>query len=191
MTEASVTWRRLDLDALEHVVLARGGDGWSFDGVIVGAARGAPLRTRYRLDCDDRLRIRRIDLERRHGLSRDVLHANVEGDRWSVEGHDLAALRGCVGVDLGGTPVTNTLAIRALSLPIGRSAEIAVAFADLDPPAPLAFSRAVQRYTRLDEDRYRYESVERGRVANACELEVDPLGVVVRYEGYWERVARA
>jgi hypothetical protein len=43
-----------------------------------------------------------------------------------------------------------------------------------------------QRYVRLDERRYRYESQGGSFVA---ELEVDDLGLVVHYEGGWQRVA--
>jgi hypothetical protein len=42
-----------------------------------------------------------------------------------------------------------------------------------------------QRYTRLAERRYRYESLESGFAAI---LDVDEDGLVLTYEGLWERV---
>ena len=45
-----------------------------------------------------------------------------------------------------------------------------------------------QRYLRLGERRYRYESAGGAFVA---EIEVDDLGLVVSYEGGWERIAES
>ena len=43
-----------------------------------------------------------------------------------------------------------------------------------------------QRYTRLDQRRYRYES-DNG--AFTTEIDVDDVGLVVRYGDMWERLA--
>jgi hypothetical protein len=105
-----------------------------------------------------------------------------EQQRWQLNGRDMAALAGCVDVDLGFSPSTNSLPIRRLKLAVGESAEVAAAW--LRFPS-LEFRRLDQRYTRLAERRYRYES-EGGFVA---ELEVDEAGLVVDYPGGWRRVA--
>ena len=89
----------------------------------------------------------------------------------------------CLDLDLAFTPATNILPLRRLGLAVGESREVTAAwlrFPDLSvEPLP-------QRYTRLDERRVRYES--RGGAFTA-ELEVDELGLVVRYPPLWERVA--
>lgn len=96
---------------------------------------------------------------------------------------DAEALRGLVDVDLGFTPATNTLSLRRLAPAIGSSVDVTalwVRFPELTiEPLP-------QRYTRLSETRYRYESASGAFVA---ELEVDDLGLVVVYEGGWRRIA--
>ena len=67
---------------------------------------------------------------------------------------DLSALHGLVDVDLGFSPVTNTLPIRRLDPAIGEAVVVTAAW---------VVSRATieplpQRYIRLAERRYRYES---------------------------------
>jgi uncharacterized protein len=96
---------------------------------------------------------------------------------------EIPSVAGCLDVDLAFTPATNILPLRRLDLAVGESREVTAAwllFPDLTvEPLP-------QRYTRLDERRVRYES--RGGAFTA-ELEVDELGLVMRYPPLWERVA--
>ena len=66
-------------------------------------------------------------------------------------------LQGCDDVDLGWTPATNTVPIRRMALGIGESREITAAwirFPELD------VVRNVQKYARLDVDRWRYQAGE-------------------------------
>jgi uncharacterized protein len=108
----------------------------------------------------------------------------AEGDgRWRSGGDEVSQYRGCIDVDLGIGASTNTLPIRRLSLTVGGAAELDAAwvrFPDLE------LERLPQRYTRLDRDRVRYESLDSGFTA---ELTVDELGMVVRYPEWCERVA--
>ncbi len=90
-------------------------------------------------------------------------------------------LAGCIDVDLGITPSTNTLPIRRLNLQVGESADVTAAWVRFPE---LTVEPLAQRYTRLDERRYRYEST----TGFSAELEVDELGLVVRYGDIWERV---
>jgi uncharacterized protein len=96
---------------------------------------------------------------------------------------DTEALHGLIDVDLGFSPVTNTLPIRRLAPAIGEAVDVTavwVRFPELTvEPLP-------QRYTRLADRRYRYESAGGAFVA---EIEVDDLGLVTRYEGGWRRIA--
>jgi uncharacterized protein len=94
---------------------------------------------------------------------------------------ELTDLAGCIDVDLGLTPATNTLPIRRLQLEIGETATLMAAwvkFPSLDI-VPLE-----QRYERLSEFSYRYSSTNFTAL-----LEVDELGLVTHYEGGWERIA--
>jgi hypothetical protein len=81
--------------------------------------------------------------------------------------------------------VTNTLPIRRLAPAIGESIDVTAAWVRFPE---LTLEPLPQRYTRLSERRYRYESNGGAFVA---ELEVDDAGLVITYEGGWERVAGA
>jgi uncharacterized protein len=98
---------------------------------------------------------------------------------WLVNGQERPDLQECRDVDIGVTPATNTLPIRRLELQVGESRKLVAAwlrFPELDV-IPLK-----QRYTRIDEETYLYESVMSGYKA---ELIVDEDGVVQTYGGEW------
>ena len=86
-------------------------------------------------------------------------------------------------MDLGIGASTNTLPIRRLDLEVGEAAEIVAAWVRFPE---LSLEPLPQRYTRLAEDRFRYESLDSGFTA---EILVDDLGLVVHYTGWCERVA--
>ncbi len=91
-------------------------------------------------------------------------------------------LDGCIDIDLICTPFTNTLPIRRLPLDLGDSAEIKVAYVDVDK---LEILPVMQRYTRLDTHRWRYESMDSGWTQ---EFEVDEFGLVRDYPTLFRRV---
>jgi hypothetical protein len=102
---------------------------------------------------------------------------------WLVDGEPAPHLAGCVDVDFGWTPATNTVAIRRLGLDVGGGATIQVVwvrFPELDIVAKS------QTYTRLAPDRWRFQSGD-----YEAELVVAPkTGVVLEYgEDLWRAVA--
>jgi hypothetical protein len=103
--------------------------------------------------------------------------------RWWIEDDELPDLHGCIDVDLGITPTTNTLPIRRLNLQVGAAAEVTAAWIGFPK---LSVQALAQRYTRLEASRYRYESLASDF---SVVIEVDELGMVTRYPGFWERVA--
>jgi hypothetical protein len=79
------------------------------------------------------------------------------------------------------TPFTNTLPIRRLGLKPGESAEILAVYVRVPD---LAVTTDRQRYTRLGERCYRYDSVDTDFTR---EVEVDERGLVVNYPGLFRR----
>jgi hypothetical protein len=178
----TVLWRGPVEFSAERFVLDRQEASWRLCGTVVLAFGDAPAEVRYRVKCDAGWVTRDVLVELRVGEEEHGVRLTVDDRRWRVDGVERPDIRGCVDVDLSVTPATNTLPIRRLSLPIGDGADVTAAwvrFPDLTiEPLP-------QRYTRVAERRYRYES-EGGFSA---ELDVDDLGLVTRYAGGWERVA--
>jgi hypothetical protein len=100
---------------------------------------------------------------------------------WLLAGQSIDEVEGCVDIDLGITPATNVLPIRRLNLAVGESADVVATWVRFPS---LAIQPLSQRYTRLSENRYRYES-DTGFTAD---LTVDAGGLVTTYPGGWERV---
>ncbi|HVN28269.1 MAG TPA: putative glycolipid-binding domain-containing protein, partial [Candidatus Binataceae bacterium] len=90
-------------------------------------------------------------------------------------------LRGAIDVDIAVTPFTNILPIRRLGLSEGQRAEILVVYFQL-PQLTVTTDR--QRYTRLGNRVYRYESVDSDFTRD---IEVDERGLVVTYPDLFRR----
>jgi hypothetical protein len=177
----SLVWRRLDLPGAEYFEL-RQADGWSLEGTCVLADEGGPSQASYTISLRDDWSTERVEAFVRDGNGERSIQLEADGERRWFEGDkEVPGLRGCVDVDLGVTPSTNTLPIRRLNLAVGETRAIDAAWVRFPN---LSVEHFPQRYTRLATDRYRYESLDSGFTA---ELDVDELGLVVRYEGLFER----
>lgn len=171
-------WRRED-GGVEHVVVASRGDGGvDVDGVAAWAgADGGVHRVRYRLRCDASWCVRSVDVEAPEDGTAVSLRADGHG-AWD----GLPGLDGCVDVDIYAIAFTNTLPVRRLGLRTGEASLIDVAYVRLPS---MAVERMRQRYTRVSDDVYRYESVQSGFTAD---LLVDAEGLVVDYPGLVRRM---
>lgn len=179
----SVLWQRLDLPGGEYCALSRVAAGWRLSGVAVAAFDGVPLCADYVVECDAAWRTRAATLIVVSEGAERRLQILAAGDgSWSVNGQAVDGVRGLVDVDLNVTPATNTLPIRRLNLAVGASAEVVAAWVRFPE---LTVEPLWQRYTRLTEDRYGYESD--GHFTT--EFVVDDLGLLIDYETGWRRVS--
>jgi len=170
-------WRGLGTGGVEHLDLhLRDGRLRARSVVDLG-----PVRLEYAMELDTvwtfgALRLRSSD-GRQLDVSRDADGA------WAVDGGARPDLADAVDVDLSFSPFTNTLPIRRLGLAVGSAADLVTAYVDGDT---FEVSPDPQRYTRLDTDRYVYESRD-GDFHR--EITVDAEGVVVDYPGLFSRIA--
>ena len=144
--------------------LREGAAGVEVESTVRGIEDGVAFRLAYRLRCDVAWRTRVVELALDGGAAL-ALHA--DGER--------------VDVDITATPLTNTLPIRRLALVVGASATIRAAYVAIPS---LALSFAPQRYTRLDERRWRFESLD---ADFRRDIVVDGDGFVVDYPGLFGR----
>lgn len=178
-----ILWRSAELESAERFAGRSLPDGWRLDGVVVLPLDGEPTQISYRVDVDSGWHTRRADvaIEREGGSRRITFVADGTGG-WTVDGVTATTLSGCVDVDLGFTPATNTLVIRRLAVDVGETRSIPVAW--LRYPE-LDIQRNEQSYTRLAADRWLYRSGD-----FAAELAVDAGGYVLRYgDDLWTAVA--
>ena len=170
---------------MEFANVAPLGNGFELTGTILAVHELEPLEVKYRLECGSDWSTRAVFIEQRRGFQRSTLSLTSDGvGAWS-DSHTgkLDSLAGCLEVDLELTPITNTLPINRLKLAIGQREEIAVAWIRFPS---LEIVRARQSYERLNAQTYRYCSLASGFTA---EIDVDEIGLTLRYEGIWERIA--
>lgn len=120
-------------------------------------------------------------LEARGGGGMQLLLERTAEGSWLCDGQPRADLAAAIDIDLSFSPFTNTLPIRRLALAVGSSADIVTAFVGVD----LTVTADPQRYTRLDERRYLYESRDSDF---RREITVDDDGFVVEYPGLFRRL---
>jgi hypothetical protein len=180
----SVRWVPVQGLGAEHVHIRTLPDGGHLaESVVVGTRSGEDFGLSYRIVLDDAWRVRRADLRRVGEGPCIVLRADGQGHWHDARGVALAALDGCIDIDIAATPLTNTLPIRRLGLRQDESQLIRVVYVPVPGLEPIAVD---QRYTCLRPDRvYRYEGLSRGFTED---LTVDVDGIVVDYPPMFRRV---
>lgn len=175
-----LVWTPVQWLGCEHLDVRTEADLITADSVVLAVVNDLPVRLRYRVVCDASWRTQRVEIDR-HGWP-PVELVRQGADRWfEPDGVERADLAGCVDVDITLTPFTNTLPIRRLGLAPGESADLRLAYVDVEPT--LTVRAADQRYTRLgpgSEVGYRYQSG-----SFTADLQVDHDGVVTDYPGLW------
>jgi hypothetical protein len=192
----TVVWQGIALPGSEWCAFEREPDGWRLRGIVLTEVATAPVVVHYAVGLATDWSTRVVEIAVRSGAESEPrrLKLTVAPDqRWQIEREpgpdpaipvdDLAALHGLVDVDLGFSPVTNTLPIRRLEPAIGEAVAVTAAWVRFPE---LTIEPLSQRYLRLAERRYRYGSAGGAFVA---EIEVDDLGLVTTYEGGWRRIA--
>lgn len=176
-----MVWRSNRLSSLEHFRLLRRREGWRLSGQVSLPIENRQGRIDYEVDVDHGWRATGATI-RLAARSRSSFLVEVRGDRWLVNSVDRDDLTGCIDLDLGWTPATNTLPIRRLGLVPGQTGGTTVAWLSFPE---LEFRRVNQRYTNLGDSRWRYESGP-----SIYQLETTPDGVVERYgDDLWEAVS--
>jgi uncharacterized protein len=180
--ERNVVWSALPWPGTEHVRWTEEGRIQVDSHAVHGLPEG-PARVSYRLTAEPDGRTRHLTIEvagpARTGTGRLLVHADGEGEWTDAQGAPIPALSGCIDVDISTSPLTNTLPIRRLGLTPGASADLNVVYVavpDLEPQA------VPQRYTRLDDATYRYESE-----SFRADLPVDDHDLVIDYPRLWRR----
>jgi hypothetical protein len=192
----TVLWQRIDSPGSEWCTLEREPEGWRFRGIVLVEVATEPVLVQYELVLASDWSTRAVEIVMHSGDASQPRELRLTVDpeqRWQIEREpsldpsmpqdDPMALHGLTDVDLGITPATNTLPIRRLDPAIGEAVAVTAAWVRFPE---LTIEPLPQRYIRLAERRYRYESAGGAFVT---EIEVDELGLVTRYEGGWQRVA--
>ncbi|MEJ8561856.1 putative glycolipid-binding domain-containing protein [Yoonia sp. GPGPB17] len=183
----SVRWHNWNGAGLEHCVCRYDNDGLSLEGVVAGTRHGL-YGAHYLVRTDRLFRTREVTVNYVGGAR---MHVEADGEGNWTNRHDhqpIAALEGCIDVDIGVTPATNALPIKRLQLRKDESQDILAAYVPLPDQIEGDFlpRPAPQRYTCLvPAQTYRYEGLFRGFTAV---LEIDQDGLVIDYPDTFRRV---
>ena len=175
-------WRWLKSTGLERFELVRIPQEWMLRGTILVSEISGPAEARYEVVCDDAWNTKRAQVSLRDGTDERVLRVTVEDRKWYVNGHENDSVKECTDIDLEWSPSTNTLPIRRLHLVVGeKSGPVLAAWVRFPS---LTLQPLLQEYERISDRIYRYKSRGGKFVA---EIAVDEDGLVVTYEGLWQR----
>ena len=177
----TVLWRRLDAPGHDAARLVHHPPFWQLGGTAVFAEERRTCRLEYHIVCDAGWRTL-------HGrvsgwVGPDPVKVELYTDtarRWTINGHAVPPVAGCVDLDLAFTPATNLIPIRRLALNQGERAEVRSAWLRFPE---LTLEPLVQIYARTGELTYHYESSGGEFTAD---LEIGPAGFVLRYPPLWE-----
>lgn len=179
-----VLWRRLDRGGHEAARLRLDGTVWRLTGTVVTVDDGRPCALEYAVACDALWRTREARVTGWLGRTPVAVELRADGEgSWWRDGAPQPAVDGCLDVDLGFSPSTNTLPIRRLALAAGAGASVRAAWLRFPD---FTLEPLEQRYTRTGESLYRYESAGGRFVA---ELETGAGSLVSRYGDYWRAEA--
>ena len=176
-------WRGLGTGSVEHLDLLPRDDRLRARSVVdLG-----PVRLEYAMELGtepgEAWTFRVLRLRSSDGRQLDV--SREDDDDWRVDGAARPDLAEAVDVDLSFSPFTNRGPTRRLHRGGGGAADIVTAYVDGET---FEVSPDPQRYTRVDTDRYVYESRDGGFHR---EISVDADGLVVDYPGLFSRVSDA
>jgi uncharacterized protein len=177
----TILWRGVVLPGHEACRLFSQNSEWHMEGTAVFSHENRSCRLDYRIICDARWQTLSGQVEGWLGSMPVGIQIKTDATRhWWVNEVEQPDILGCMDLDLNFSPSTNLLPIRRLRLAIGETAEITAAWLRFPTfrlePLP-------QRYRRLDENMYRYESAGGQFVAD---LKVNRSGFVVDYPGLWQ-----
>jgi uncharacterized protein len=182
----SRAWHRHSGPALEYFNLQSAQGMLFFSGQITSVIDGVPCMVNYGVACDRNWVTREAHVHMTlGGAASSASLARAEGGLWRVNDEEREDLDGAVDLDIQWTPSTNALPVNRLQLQVGESREVAAAWVQIPS---LTVERLPQRYTRLQENVYQYES---GGGRFVAELAVDEAGFVERYGDIWVCIGKA
>jgi hypothetical protein len=184
--QRTVIWRTLAEGGSEYCSLLETRGGFSLRGTLIGVIGGrSPMLVQYDIRCDASWHTQEVAIRRWIGSDFATLSLAVDPSGvWRCLGDARDDLAQCVDIDLEITPATNTLPLRRLGLKVGEARNATAAWVRFPG---LSVQPLSQTYTRLAPNRYRYQSA----TGFAAELDVDDLGLVIRYGDLWERLTSA
>lgn len=173
-----IFWQRHDLPGHESCSIVESLHGVTLTGDVMVRERSISYRIRYVVNCDPMwatLSARVRVLAGKNSTQYELIRGRK---RWTFNGAEAQGVSHCEDVVLAFTPATNCLPIRRFNLQVDESADVTAAWLRFPQ---FTVEPLVQRYTRIADDKYQYETAGGFRRV----LTVDRDGFVVEYPELW------
>ncbi len=182
---SEVFWRPENGIGLENCNIAEVANGITVDSTVIGSRNSENFRLHYRIVCNRQFHVNEVRMELLGNSENRSLHLISDGSGNWTDGNKfpLPQISGCFEVDISATPFTNTIPILRLQLAPGSIKELQVAY--IEVPS-LMITKVDQRYTCINERRYKYEGLFRNFEA---ELPLDENYLVIDYPETFRRIA--
>ena len=182
-TIKSLLWEYAQDHSVEHFSLMESERHYLLKGTVNCLLEGKASNINYVVRCTKNWKTRHVYIQNYWGNTKNQISISIDTHQeWKVDNKRIPFASGLTDIDLGITPATNTLPIRRLSLGVNdsqNSTAVWVRFPDLSLQ-PLS-----QRYTRLGQNEYAYDSLASGFHAK---IQVDLDGIVVSYGNLWQTI---
>jgi hypothetical protein len=176
-----IRWQPVDAPGLEHFEIRETDWGYLAQSTVVGSFEGSDFGCRYEVTLDRNWTFRHLVLEKTDGK---VLILKSDGaGNWERAGGDaLEQFAGCIDIDIGVTPFTNTLPIRRARFEVGVPQHFKMVWIPLDSLEPFIDA---QIYTKRDDAHFHYAAADG---SFGAVLTVDAEGFVIDYPGLYTRI---
>ena len=174
----TILWRGIEKPGHDYCRLIESPTGARIAGLALMSHENLPAYIGYDVECDVAWHTLRCTIKASVGEEHLDLDIRRQGKQWMMNGMAVGEVEGAEDIDLGFTPATNLLPIRRLGLKTGERADVRAAWVRF-PEFTLELLE--QRYTRLGDNTYRYESGKDFR----RDLKVDTSGIVLDYPDFW------
>src|SRR5262245_40232402 len=129
--QRTVLWHGIWLPGRDWCQLSPEGEGWRLSGTVLTAVASEPVMVHYDVTVDADWATRQVQVALWTGSRERTLELTIDQKhRWHAErdtnadASDAGVFDGLVDVDLGFSPVTNTLPIRRLAPAVGESVDV-------------------------------------------------------------------
>lgn len=173
-----ILWKRLDTHGLEECMAHKIDHHQILYGKSMFFEDEKICNLNYRVLCDMNWRSAGASVKGYIDEKEISVEIIKNGETWLVNNQEQQTLKNCSEIDLGFTPSTNLMPIKQMMERNLTELEIETAWLKFPE---LRFEPLEQRYTRLSDMNYSYESSN----GIKTELQINEFGFVIDYPGQW------
>jgi hypothetical protein len=187
MKFVSIVWEWPERRGLEHLQLWESSDGAKAEGLVIVDAEEKVLRFRYSISLAASGQLRRCNIfVPVAGIQHSIFLSFDNNSNWLVNEEPNFDLSNCEAFDIRDTPFPKTLILRKLTLEVGQSKDIWVAYVDNRQLRVAPVRQTWQRFPTDEQGDYHYRCIASGI---SREYYVSEGSIVQFAPGQWRRTA--